>query len=82
MEEEKRITPEEWEQEVKVRINEIINSMLKVTKDCNMGTRYFHPIKDRYETHVDYDTTKINGAELRIVFNFVEPIEKDSVNFI
>jgi len=82
MSDEKKFTPEEWEQEVKARLNEIIDSMLKVSKDCNMGTKYFYPITAKYESHTDYDNTKIAGAELRIVFNFVEELKKDSINFI
>ena len=82
MSDEKIFTPEEWEQEVKARLNEIIDSMLAVSKDCNMGTKYFYPIKAKYESHTEYDKTTLVGAELRIVFNFVEELKKDSINFI
>lgn len=84
MTEEKKdgMTPEEWEAEVKARLNEYIDNMLAIAKDCNMGTKYLHPVKDVYETHIDYDESKIDGAELRIVFNFVEAIDKDKFNFV
>jgi len=76
------ITPEVWEQDVKAKLNEYIDTLLSMAKDCNMATKYFHPVKDVFETHTDYDTTLLAGAELRIVFNFVENIKKDSINFI
>lgn len=76
------MTPEQWEADVKERLNEYIDNMLAIAKDCNMGTKYLHPVKDVFETHVDYDTSKIDGAELRIVFNFVEAIDKENFKFV
>lgn len=78
----KEVTPEEWEVEVKTKLNEYIDNMLSIAKDCNMATKYFHPVKEVFETHTEVDKTKIDGAELRIVFNFVEVVDKDKFNFV
>lgn len=78
----KEYTPEEWETEVKEKLLEYIDNMLKVAQDCNMGTRYFHPVKEVFETHTEYDKSKINGAEIRVVFKFVEDLDKDIINFV
>ena len=74
VEEKKEYTPEEWEQEVKDRISEIVSEMLSISTDCNMGTKYFKVIKEQFEDHVEYDQNTVSGAEIRIVFNFVEPV--------
>jgi len=79
--EEKDLTPEKWEAEVKERIDEYLSSLLSIAKDCNMGTKYFHPPKEIFESHTEYDTSKIRGAELKIVFNFVEDFDSEKINF-
>lgn len=71
-----------WEAEVKEKLNEFITNLLSVSKECNMGTRYFKEIKEQYETHIEYDENMVNAAELRIVFSFVEPIDKTKTNLI
>lgn len=71
-----------WESEVRERLNEYINNMLVVASDCNMATKYFYAVKDKFETHTEFDKTKITGAELRIVFNFTTELEKDKINFV
>jgi len=81
-EEKKDYTPEEWEQDVKDKITEFVSNMLSVSKECNMGTRYFKEVKEQFEDHTDYDQDKVNGAELRIVFNFVEPLDLNKVNLV
>ena len=81
-EEIKGLTPEEWEAEVKVRLNEYIDNMLSVAKDCNMATKYLYAVKNQFEGHTEFDETKISGAELRIVFNFVTTIDKDKMTFV
>lgn len=81
MSEEKTMTPEDWETSVKQNIIEYIDSFLSISKGCNMGTMYSHPVVTEFETHTEYDTNKINGAELRIVFDFVGPVDKDKMNF-
>lgn len=79
---EKAMTPEEWEAEVKEKLNEFISNLLSVSKDCNMATKYYHPAKEVYETHTEYDESKVNGVELRIVLNFVEDLTVDKMDFV
>lgn len=79
--EEKNITPEEWEQEVKERINEYLTNLLSIAENCNMATKYFYAPKEVFESHIEYDNSKVKGAELKIVFNFVEDIDIDKINF-
>ncbi len=81
-EEKKGLSPEEWEVEVKARLNEYIDNMLAIAKDCNMATKYLYAVKDEFETHVEFDETKISGAELRIVFNFVADLDKEGMTFV
>jgi hypothetical protein len=76
------LSPEEWDVEVKARLNEYIDNMLTVAADCNMATKYYHPEVEVFETHTEYDETKIAGAELRIVFRFVDAIDKDKFTFV
>ncbi len=82
VEDKKELTPEEWEVEVKTRLNEFIDNFLSVSKECNMATKYFHPEKEVFETHIEYDNSKTNGAELRVVFNFVEDFDLSAMEFI
>jgi len=82
MTDKKEFTPEEWEAEVKVKLNEFIDNLLSVSKDCNMATKYFHPTINVFETHTEYDKTKVAGAELRIVFNFIEDFDPEGMTFI
>jgi len=70
-----------WEEEVKNKLNEFIDNMLIVSKECNMATKYFKPVKEQYEGSITYDDDKISGAELRIVFNFAGPVDLDTVRF-
>lgn len=80
-EDKKEFTPEEWEIEVKARLNEFIDNFLSISKECNMATKYFHPEKEVFETHIEYDESKTNGAELRVVFNFVGDFDLSSMDF-
>jgi hypothetical protein len=81
MEDNKELTPEEWEIEVKDRLNEFIDNFLSVSKECNMATKYFYSKKEVFETHTEYDKSKTNGVELKVVFNFVEELDLSSMNF-
>ena len=82
VEEKNEYSPEEWEEEVKLKIFEFVSNMLSVSKECNMATKYEKKPKAIYETHTEYDHDKVTGAELRIIFNFVEPIDLSKVNLI
>lgn len=76
------LTPEQqWELSVKEKINEYIDNLLSVSKECNMGTRYFNPVMEVYETHTDYYEDRTNGAELRIVFAFAEDLNLKDMKF-
>lgn len=70
-----------WEEEVKTKLNEFIDNMLLVSKECNMATKYFRPVVEEFEGVTTYDEQKISSAELRIVFNFVAPLEQDKIKF-
>jgi len=78
----KEVMSKEWEDSVKESIMEYMDYFLSIAKTCNMGTAYFHPEKMKYETHSEYDSSKINGVELRIVVEFVDAVDKDKINFI
>ena len=78
----KKMTPEDWEASVKAGIMEYVNSFLTISKACNVGTLYYHPVKVEYETHSELDHDKIAGVELRIVFDFNEVTDKKDVTFI
>lgn len=78
----KELTPKEWEDSIKESVMAYMDSFLSIAKTCNIGTVYFHPVATEYETHTDYDNSKITGAELRIVVEFVDAVEKDKINFI
>ncbi len=78
----KKMSPEEWEVSVKKSVMEYVDSFLSMSKSCNMGTLYYHPIKERYETHEELDQNKIAGVELRIVFDFENVFDKDKITFI
>ena len=80
--EKKELTPEQWENEVKEKLQEFISNLLSVSKECNMATKYSYPIKEVYETHIDYDENKIKAAELRIVFNFIDDLPVKDIAFI
>ena len=80
--EDKKMTPEEWEVSVRAGIMEYVNSFLAISKSCNVGTLYYHPVKVEYETHSELDHDKIAGVELRIVFDFNDVINKDDETFI
>lgn len=76
------LTPEQqWELSVKEKINEYVDNFLSVSKECNMGTRYFNPVMEVYETHTDYYEDRTNGAELRIVFAFDKDLDLKDMNF-
>jgi len=79
---ESNLTPEQWENEVKEKLQEFISNLLSVSKECNMATKYSYPIKEVYETHTEYDETKLKSAELRIVFNFIEELPVKDMVFI
>jgi len=81
MKDKKEVTAHEWEVEVKAKLDEFINNFLSVSKECNMATKYFYPELEVFETHTEYDKSKTNGAELRIVFNFVDNVDLSSMNF-
>lgn len=81
MSEEKGMTPEEWEEEVKEKLVSYIENFVGIAKDCNMATKYFHPVIEKYETHEEVDDTKVNGVEMRILFSFVEDINTKDINF-
>jgi hypothetical protein len=80
--EDKKMTPEEWEASVKESVVNYVDAFLKMSKSCNMGTLYYHPVKEEYETHTELDQGKIAGVELRIVFDFDEIFDKDKITFI
>ena len=74
--------PKTWEEDIVSKLSEFINNMISVSDNCNMATVYHKKVKEKYETHTEYDQNLVVGAELRIVFDFVEPIDTKKVNLI
>lgn len=74
--------PEEtWESNINATAMEFIKNMLSVSKECELGTVYSNVATAVYETHTEYGD-KVDGAELRLIFKFVEPIDLTQVNLI
>lgn len=74
--------PVTWESEIRKQVMEFVDNMLVVAQECNMGTIYIKPVKAQYEGYAEYDEGKASGAELRLVFKFVEPIDLSKVNLV
>lgn len=81
MVEENGMTPDQWEEEVKEKLVSYIENFVGIAKDCNMATKYFHPVVEKYETHEEVDNTKVNGVEMRILFSFVDSIDTKNIDF-
>lgn len=64
----------EWEKYVRTEINSYLDTFLPETETGNIGIKYSHPVKARYETGPVYDENKICGVEIRVVFNFMEDL--------
>ncbi len=71
-----------WEESVKEELVHYLNNFLSVSKTCNMGTVYSHPVVSEDNNEKQHDESKISSVELRIIFDFEKPIDADSVNFI
>jgi len=59
-----------WEEYARSEVNALLDMFLPDTDAGNIGIKYNHPIKARYETHTEYDENKVNGVEIRVVFKF------------
>lgn len=78
-EEKKEMTKEEvakqWEEYVRNELNTLLDIYLPITTHGNVGIKYITPIKEKFETHTEYDETKAIGVQLGIVFAFEEAID-------
>ncbi len=65
----------EWIKYVSREVNTILSIFLPISKEGVVGVKYKHPVREVYETGPEYDTTKANGVEVRLVFNFEDVID-------
>ena len=70
MSEDKELKGTSWEEYARNEVNALLDMFLPDTDAGNIGIKYNHPIKARYETHTEYDEDKVNGVEIRVVFKF------------
>ena len=59
-----------WEEFSRSEINALLDIFLPDTESGNIGIKYIHPVKAKYETHTVYDEDKVSGVEIRVVFKF------------
>lgn len=59
-----------WEEYTRGEVNALLDIFLPDTESGNIGIKYIHPVKAKYETHTEYDENKVNGVEIRIIFKF------------
>ena len=70
------LTPEEWENKfVPHEIMSLYSRFKGVIKSGNVGIKYTNPVKVRYETHEELDTSKATGVTINLVFEFEKPID-------
>ncbi len=65
----------EWIKYVSREVNTILSIFLPISKEGVVGIKYRPPIKEMYESGPVYDTTKAEGVEVRLVFNFEDVID-------
>jgi len=63
-----------WEEYARSEINALLDVFLPDTETGNIGIKYSHPVRAKYETHTEYDENKINGVEFRVVFKFANDL--------
>lgn len=73
-EETKELTREEmaarWEGYVRSEVNALLDVYLPASKYGNVGIKYAHPVRTKYETHEEVDETKAVGVSITLVFTF------------
>lgn len=78
-EETREVTKEEmataWEHYVRSEVNALLDIYLPASKYGNVGIKYAHPVKAKYETHTEHDETKAVGVQVSLVFTFEGPID-------
>jgi hypothetical protein len=64
-----------WMQYVSDQVNMLLVMFLPIAKSGTVGVKYQPHIKARYESGPDYDHTKADGVEIRLVFDFENTID-------
>ena len=44
-----------WEEYTRGEVNALLDIFLPDTESGNIGIKYIHPVKAKYETHTEYD---------------------------
>jgi len=64
-----------WMQYVSDEVNSLLIMFLPITKAGTVGVQYKKHIRAMYETGPEYDSTKADGIEIRLVFDFDKTID-------
>ena len=64
-----------WMQYVSDEVNTLLMMFLPIAKNGTVGVKYLPHIKAMYEAGPDYDLTKADGVEVRLVFEFEKTID-------
>ena len=59
-----------WMQYVSDEVNMLLAMFLPIAKSGTVGVKYQPHVKAMYEGGPDYDYTKADGVEIRLVFDF------------
>ena len=65
----------DWEDYVRDEVNTLLNVYLPVSKNGNIGIKYYKDVLQRTESGVRYDETKAVGVQMHIVFEFAQPVD-------
>ena len=68
------LEPEEWTKFVRYEVNSCLDKFFPVIKSGNVGVKYTNPVKEKYETHTEYDKDKAIGVTINLVFDFENTI--------
>lgn len=71
-----------WMNYVSDEVNALLALFLPISKEGVVGVKYKPVVVARYESGPQYDTSKTEGVEVRLVFNFEEemPMPSDDDN--
>jgi len=59
-----------WMQYVSDEVNSLLVMFLPVAKSGTVGVKYNKHIRGQYESGPEYDESKADGVEIRLVFDF------------
>ena len=66
---------EAWKEFVKKGMNDLLDQFLDISNDAGYNIMYTNPIKQKFETHTEYDKDKANGVMLTFHLGFEEAID-------